>query len=90
MAAIPHLEVWCTGFLPGFSWIDLPILGKREEPTHERGVVANEPGLYFPGLNFLYAATSDTVTGMARDAGRIAKHILARERNGRPAAHVPS
>jgi putative flavoprotein involved in K+ transport len=40
--------IWCTGFRPGFSWIDLPIL-KEEEPIHEHGVVANEPGLYFVG-----------------------------------------
>ena len=26
-------------FAPGFSWIDLPILGDRQEPMHERGVV---------------------------------------------------
>jgi len=41
--------VWCTGFRPDFSWIDLPASGEEEEPMHERGVVANEPGLYFVG-----------------------------------------
>jgi putative flavoprotein involved in K+ transport len=70
--------VWCTGFRPGFSWIDLPVLGEREEPLHERGIVATEPGLYFVGLKFLYSATSDTVTGVGRDAERVAKHIASR------------
>jgi putative flavoprotein involved in K+ transport len=70
--------IWCTGFHPGFSWIDLPILGDRQEPLHERGVVTSQPGLYFVGLHFLYAATSDTVTGVSRDAQRIARHVLAR------------
>jgi putative flavoprotein involved in K+ transport len=69
--------VWCTGFRPGFSWIDLPILGEREEPMHERGIVATEPGLYFVGLKFLYSATSDTITGVGRDAERVAKHIAS-------------
>jgi putative flavoprotein involved in K+ transport len=47
--------IWCTGFRPGFSWIDLPVLGDRGEPAHDRGVVPGEPGLYFVGLHFLYA-----------------------------------
>ena len=36
--------VWCTGFHPGFSWIDLPVLGPKE-PLHKRGIVESEPGL---------------------------------------------
>ena len=70
--------IWCTGFRPGFSWIDLPILGDRQEPTHESGVVPSVPGLYFVGLHFLYAMTSETITGVQRDAKRIAKEIAAR------------
>lgn len=70
--------VWCTGFRPGFSWIDLPILGDRQEPAHEAGVVPGVPGLYFVGLLFLYAMTSETITGMPRDARRIATHIARR------------
>lgn len=69
--------VWCTGFRPGFSWIRFPIFGEREEPEHERGVVSKEPGLYFVGLHFLYAMTSETVNGIARDTGYIANHIAS-------------
>lgn len=67
--------IWCTGYRPGFSWIDLPIFGERQEPRHERGVVPEVPGLYFLGLRFLYSATSDTITGVQRDARRIARHL---------------
>lgn len=70
--------IWCTGFRPGFSWIDLAVLGDRQEPQHERGMMAQEPGLYFVGLEFLYAATSATITGVARDARRVVKHLTAR------------
>ena len=70
--------IWCTGWRPGFSWIDLPVLGDRQEPVHEKGVVTQEPGLYFIGLEFVYAATSATVTGVGRDAERVAKHIAER------------
>ncbi len=72
--------VWCTGFDPGFSWIDLPIFDERGEPRHERGSVASEPGLYFVGLHFLYAFSSAMIHGVARDAERIAALIDARAR----------
>jgi putative flavoprotein involved in K+ transport len=72
--------IWSTGYRPGFSWIDLPVLGDRQEPVHERGIVAQEPGLYFVGLEFLFSATSATVTGVGRDARRVAKQIEARPR----------
>jgi putative flavoprotein involved in K+ transport len=78
--------VWCTGYRPGFSWIGLPVLGEHDEPMHERGVVASEPGLYFVGLRFLYSATSDTITGVGRDAARVAKHIAARTSKGNTTA----
>ena len=70
--------IWCTGYRPGFSWIDIPVFEGAEEPRHERGVVPSEPGLYFVGLDFLYAATSDTVTGVSRDAKHVVKAIDSR------------
>jgi putative flavoprotein involved in K+ transport len=72
--------IWCTGYRPGFDWIDLPVFAQHEDPRHERGIVASEPGLYFVGLDFLYAATSDTVTGVGRDAAHVARAIAARVR----------
>jgi len=69
--------VWCTGFHPGFSWIDLPVFGEDGEPLHERGVVVGEPGLYFVGLHFLYSMTSATITGVGRDARRVVDTIAS-------------
>ena len=78
--------IWCTGFRPDFSWIDLPVFGEEEnEPMHDRGIVASEPGLYFVGLFFLYAMSSAFLPGVGRDAKHIAKHIASSRRNGRPA-----
>ena len=68
--------IWSTGFTPGFSWIDLPVIGEREEPDHVRGIIRKKPGLFFVGLNFLYSMTSDTITGTRRDARHIVKKIL--------------
>jgi putative flavoprotein involved in K+ transport len=72
--------IWCTGFHPGLSWLQLPtpLFGADGEPVHERGIVPGEPGLYFVGLHFLYAFSSTMIHGVARDAERIADTILAR------------
>jgi putative flavoprotein involved in K+ transport len=73
--------VWCTGFHPGFSWIDLPITFEDSgAPRHEGGLVEGEPGLYFVGLHFLYAFSSVMIHGVGSDAARIVKTIAARMR----------
>ena len=69
--------IWCTGFHPGFSWIDLPVFGADGEPLHQRGIAASEPGLYFVGLHFLYAFSSTMIHGVGRDADRVAATIEA-------------
>jgi|Tabmets5t2r1_1033131.scaffolds.fasta_scaffold01123_5 putative flavoprotein involved in K+ transport len=76
--------IWCTGFRPDFSWIDLHVFGDEEapkEPIHRRGIVASEPGLYFVGLFFLYAMSSGFLPGIGRDAEHVAKHIATRQQN---------
>jgi putative flavoprotein involved in K+ transport len=71
--------VWCTGFRPDFSWIDVPLeMGDDGYPIQYRGVVDSAPGLYFVGLLFLHSFTSMLIAGTGRDAGRVARHILDR------------
>jgi putative flavoprotein involved in K+ transport len=72
--------IWCTGFHPGLSWVDLPtpLYGSDGEPVHERGIVPGEPGFYFVGLHFLYSMSSTMIHGVARDAERIAAAIETR------------
>ena len=70
--------IWCTGFASDFSWIDLPVLDQGGQPSHQRGVVRSEPGLYFMGLFFQSAGTSSLIGGVGRDARHIARHITAR------------
>jgi putative flavoprotein involved in K+ transport len=77
--------VWCTGFHPGFSWIDLPVFDANGEPRHERGIVGSEPGLFFVGLHFLYAFSSTMIHGVGRDAERIARAVASRARRGQDA-----
>ena len=70
--------IWCTGFVPDFHWIDLPVFGSDGYPVHARGVVEGEPGLYFLGLPFQYTLTSSLIGGVGRDAHYIAGQIAAR------------
>ncbi len=83
--------IWCTGFRPDFSWIDLPVFGSNDqprEPVHQRGVVDEEPGLYFVGLFYLYAMSSGFLPGVGRDASYVVERISevsgARGREGGP------
>jgi len=78
--------IWCTGFQPGFSWIDIPVFGPGQQPVHERGVVTSEPGLYFIGLHFLHSFSSTMIHGAARDAEYIANALA--EAAGRKVSFV--
>jgi putative flavoprotein involved in K+ transport len=70
--------IWCTGFHPGFSWIDLGIFDAEGVPRHQAGLVPEADGLYFVGLHFLYALSSEMIHGVGRDAARIAAQAAAR------------
>jgi putative flavoprotein involved in K+ transport len=69
--------IWCTGYTPDFSWIDLPLPTRRGWPTQDRGVVDAVPGLYFVGLPFLYSLSSALLGGVGRDAGYIVERIAS-------------
>src|SRR5918995_608324 len=73
--------VWCSGYRPDLSWIDLPVQDDDGQPRHDRGVVAGQPGLYFVGLFFQTAVSSALVGGVGRDAEQIVARIAA----GKPA-----
>lgn len=82
--------IWCTGFQSDFSWIDLPAFHDGEEPAHERGVILDEPGMYFIGQRFQYALASSFIGGVGRDAAYVAGVIDRRvkEASARPVASV--
>lgn len=73
--------VWCTGFEPGFSWIDLPVFDDDGHVVHDRGVVDAVPGVYFVGLKFQYSVLSDTLLAADRDAGFVVDHLAADRKN---------
>ena len=79
--------IWCSGFQPGFDWIDLPIFDATGDPRHDCGAIPEQPGVYFVGLPFQYAMSSGMIHGVGRDAKRIVEAITAsRGRRTHPVA----
>lgn len=74
--------VWCTGFRTDFSWIDLPAFESGDEPAHERGVIAGEPGMYLMGQLFQHSLASTFIAGVGRDANHVAAVIARRAGRG--------
>ena len=70
--------VWCTGFRPDYSWIDLPVEYEDGYPVQYRGAAESCPGLYFVGMLFLHSFSSMLILGASRDAERIAEQIASR------------
>lgn len=66
--------IWCIGFRPDFSWVDLPVFNGHGYPGHVRGVTPQH-GLYFLGLPWLYTWGSGRFSGIARDAEYVVSHI---------------
>jgi putative flavoprotein involved in K+ transport len=70
--------VWCTGYRPGFGWIDLPVFDSDGRPLQNRGVVESQPGLYFVGLFFLHNPWSENLAGMPADARHVVEQLIRR------------
>jgi putative flavoprotein involved in K+ transport len=73
--------IWCTGYVPDFSWIQLPLPSKNGYPIQQRGIVESQPGLYFLGLPFLFSLSSALVGGVGRDAEHVVAHLIDRARD---------
>jgi len=80
--------IWCTGFRPDHSWIDVAYETEDDGyPVQYRGVVSSSPGLYFVGLPFLHSFASMLIGGAGRDAERVVRHIVT-ERTAEQEARV--
>jgi putative flavoprotein involved in K+ transport len=80
----PQTVVWCTGYRPDYSWIDLPITDAAGNPITNRGV-SPENGLYFIGLEFQYAAASSTIQGLDQDARYLVRAMAMQPTTPQPA-----
>lgn len=59
--------IWCIGFRPDFTWLDVPVFSGGGHPMHRRGVTS-QAGIYFIGLPWLHTWGSGRFSGVARDA----------------------
>lgn len=69
--------IWCTGFTEEYPWMDIPVLPTDWREQQRRGIVDSVPGLYLLGKDFIFAAASETLPGVCRDAKYLAKHLAA-------------
>ena len=70
--------VWCIGFRPDFTWLDVPVFNGHGYPSHYRGITPYA-GLYFLGLPWLHTWGSGRFSGIARDAKFLAESIKGRQ-----------
>jgi putative flavoprotein involved in K+ transport len=66
--------LWCTGFKPDYSWLDLPVLDRKGRLRHDGGVVP-APGVYAIGLPVLRRRKSTFIHGAEDDARDIVAHL---------------
>ena len=69
--------LWCIGFRPDYSWLQVPCLDERNRPVHKRGVCAEE-GIYFLGLGWLNTWGSGRFLSVADDADFVTSVISDR------------
>lgn len=66
--------IWATGYLPDYSWLDVPVLDRKGRIRHDGGVVA-APGMYVLGLPFMRRRKSSFIDGAGDDAADLAAHL---------------
>lgn len=68
--------IWATGFRPDYAWLQVPVLDRKGQIRHDGGV-ADAPGLYVIGLQFLRRRKSALIDGAGDDARDLAAHLAA-------------
>jgi putative flavoprotein involved in K+ transport len=68
--------LWATGYLPDFSWLNVPVFDPRGRLRHHGGAVA-APGLYAMGLPFLRRRKSQQIIGAGDDASDLARQLVS-------------
>jgi putative flavoprotein involved in K+ transport len=70
--------LWCTGFRPDTSWIDVPgAVGDDGSPVHTAGA-SPVPGLHWMGLPWQTRLNSSIIDGVDRDARAVSERALSR------------
>jgi len=68
--------IWCTGFKPDLSWLELPVVTPRGRLVHDGGATSS-PGVYLMGMPFLRRRKSTLIDGADGDAAVLCEHLAA-------------
>ena len=68
--------IWATGFRPDYSWLDVPVLDRKGRIRHDGGV-AEAPGMYLMGMQFLRRRKSALIDGAGDDARDLSAHLAS-------------
>ena len=68
--------LWCTGYHPDLSWLEIDILDRKGRIRHDGGVTPC-PGLYLMGMQFLRRRKSALIDGAGDDARDLSAHLSA-------------
>jgi putative flavoprotein involved in K+ transport len=68
--------VWATGYRPDYSWLDVPVFDRKGRIRHDGGV-ADSPGMYLMGLQFMRRRKSALIDGAGEDARELSAHIVS-------------
>jgi putative flavoprotein involved in K+ transport len=68
--------IWATGFLPDYSWLDVPVVDRKGMVRHDGGV-ADSPGMYLMGMPFLRRRKSSLIDGARDDAEFVSAHLAS-------------
>jgi putative flavoprotein involved in K+ transport len=72
----PAVIIWCTGFAPDYSWIDIPgVVDSHGYPVQRRGASTTSAGLFFAGVRFQHRLNSSLIGGAGEDAALVAEAI---------------
>lgn len=68
--------VWASGYKPDYSWLHVPVLDYKGLIRHDGGI-AEHPGLYLMGMQFLRRRKSALIDGAGDDARDLSDHLAS-------------
>ena len=68
--------IWATGYRPDYSWLEVPVCGRKGMVEHDGGVVSS-PGMYLMGMQFLRRRKSALIDGAGDDARELSAHLAS-------------
>ena len=68
--------IWCAGYRPDYSWLEIPVLDHKGMIRHDGGITES-PGLYLMGAPFMRRRKSTLIDGAGDDARELSAHLAS-------------